>query len=97
MTELQQPFARFALNTSAEHEHYFSRNKLDENNTQQFNEMAAESLAKQKELESKDQIPFDDFLKQLFCAKLRFYQPHDYIRHPDITDRTRPAKIRASS
>ncbi|MFZ2312254.1 MAG: glutamate--cysteine ligase [Methylobacter sp.] len=66
MTRLQQPFARFALNTSAEHEHYFGLSKLDKNNTQQFNEMAAESLAKQKELESKDQIPFDDFLKRYF-------------------------------
>ncbi|MFA6052030.1 MAG: glutamate--cysteine ligase [Methylobacter sp.] len=66
MTRRQQPFARFALNTSAEHGHYFSLNKLDNNNTQQFNEMAAESLAKQQEIESKDQIPFDDFLKRYF-------------------------------
>jgi glutamate--cysteine ligase len=66
MTRLQQPFARFALNTSAEHAQYFKRNKLDENNSRQFNEMAAESLAKQQEIESKEQIPFDEFLKQYF-------------------------------
>ncbi|WP_432740495.1 glutamate--cysteine ligase [Methylobacter sp. G7] len=66
MTQLQQPFARFALNTSAEHAQYFKRNKLDKNNSRQFNEMAAESLVKQQEIESKDQIPFDEFLKQYF-------------------------------
>jgi glutamate--cysteine ligase len=66
MTQLRQPFARFALNTSAEHEQYFKHNKLDKANTQQFIEMATESLAKQQEIESKEQIPFDDFLKQYF-------------------------------
>ena len=67
MTQLRQPFARFALNTSAEHEQYFKRNTLDKATTQQFIEMAAESLAKQQEIESKAQIPFDDFLKQYFA------------------------------
>ncbi len=66
MSALRQPFARFALNISAEHEQYFKLNKLDKDNTQQFIEMAAESLAKQQEIESKYQIPFDDFLKQYF-------------------------------
>ncbi|MGZ8180601.1 MAG: glutamate--cysteine ligase [Methylobacter sp.] len=66
MTQLRQPFARFALNASAEHEQYFKRNKLDKSHAQRFNEMAAESLAKQQEIESKDQISFDDFLKRYF-------------------------------
>jgi glutamate--cysteine ligase len=66
MTQLRQPYARFALNASAEHEQYFKRNKLDEANTRQFIEMAAVSLAKQQEIESKEQIPFDDFLQQYF-------------------------------
>ena len=66
MSQLRQPYARFALNASAEHEQYFKRNKLDKNHAQQFIEMAAESLAKQQEIESKDQISFDDFLKRYF-------------------------------
>jgi glutamate--cysteine ligase len=66
MTQLRQPFARFALNTSAEHEQYFRLNQLDNLKAQQFNDMAAESLAKQQEIESKQQLPFDDFLKQYF-------------------------------
>ena len=31
--------------------------------------MAEQSLAKQKELEGKEQIPFDDFLKQYFSQR----------------------------
>ena len=69
MTQSRQAFSCFALNKSAEHARYFSLNKLNLNQTRQFNEMAEESLAKQKELESNAQIPFDDFLKQYFSQK----------------------------
>lgn len=66
MSQLHQPFARFALNTSSEHERYFKCNKLDGDTARQFNEMAAQSHIKQQEIESKPQIPFDDFLRQYF-------------------------------
>ncbi len=66
MRQLSQPFSRFALNISAQHEQYFKLNKLDTIKTRQFNEMATESQIKQQEIENKDQIPFDDFLKQYF-------------------------------
>jgi len=66
MTQLRQPFARFALNTSTEHGRYFKLNRLDDIKTLKFNDMAAESLAKQQEIESRKQLPFDDFLKQYF-------------------------------
>jgi glutamate--cysteine ligase len=66
MTQLRQPYARFALNASAEHGQYFKRNKLDEAHVQRFKEMAAESHDKQQEIESKDQVSFDDFLKIYF-------------------------------
>ncbi len=69
MTQTGQPFSCFALNKSAEHARYFSVNKLDKTHTQEFNDMAELSLAKQKEIESKEQIPFDDFLKQYFSQK----------------------------
>ena len=69
MTQIGQPYNRFALNKSAEHAHYFSVNKLDETHTKEFNEMTEISIAKQKKLESKAQIPFDDFLKQYFSQK----------------------------
>ena len=66
MAQTQQHFSSFALNKSAEHARYFNVNKLDKTHTQEFNDMAEQSLAKQKELEGKEQIPFDDFLKQYF-------------------------------
>jgi glutamate--cysteine ligase len=66
MAQLWQPFSRFAFNSSVEHAQYFKRNKLDQVKTRQFTEMAALSHAKQHEIESKEQIPFDDFLTQYF-------------------------------
>jgi len=69
MTQVGLPFSRFALNKSAEHARYFRQNKLDAAHEQTFTEMAELSLAKQKEIEGKEQIPFDDFLKQYFSQK----------------------------
>jgi glutamate--cysteine ligase len=69
MTQTQQTFGSFALNKSVEHARYFSVNRLDKTHTQEFNDLATLSLAKQKELESNKQIPFDDFLKRYFSQK----------------------------
>jgi glutamate--cysteine ligase len=66
MTQRHQPFSRFALNTSIEHEQYFKNNKLDTVKAQQFTEMAATSHVKQQEIESTEQLPFDEFLKHYF-------------------------------
>ncbi|NOT11549.1 MAG: glutamate--cysteine ligase [Methylococcaceae bacterium] len=67
MTELKQPFARFALNKSTEHLDYFKQHQLDQVTVEQFNEMAELSHAKQKAIESKEQLPFDQFLKNYFA------------------------------
>lgn len=66
MTALSQPFARFALNTSKQHDQYFKLNKLDQLKTLQFNDMVAESYINQQEIESQQQIPFEDFLTHYF-------------------------------
>ena len=66
LSETRQPFSRYAINKSAEHAQYFRQASLDDKLTQEFTEMAASSLAKQKELESKEQIPFDEFLTHYF-------------------------------
>ncbi|WP_081917932.1 glutamate--cysteine ligase [Methylobacter sp. BBA5.1] len=67
MGQQHQEFGCFSLNKSAEHEQYFRQRKLDDRNTAQFNELAEQSLAKQKEIESRDQLPFDEFLKHYFA------------------------------
>jgi glutamate--cysteine ligase len=66
MTRQQLPFAQFALNQSNEHARYFARNQLDTAHKQQFMEMAELSHAKQQQIESKDQVPFADFLECYF-------------------------------
>lgn len=75
MREQSQPFSRFALNTSAEHAHYFHVQPLDAETTAQFIAMAAESHAKQRDIENQPQRPFAEFLQRYFdqtCA-----QDHD--------------------
>ena len=67
MTQTGQPFSRFALAKSKEHEQYFKHNKLDKTLSDQFDEVANASLIKQHDIESKPQIPFDDFLAQYFA------------------------------
>jgi len=69
MRQNQQPFKRFAHQQSAQHAKALSADKLDEATRQRFIVMAAESLAKQHQLESKPQIPFDDFLQQYFAQQ----------------------------
>ncbi|MCD2448998.1 glutamate--cysteine ligase [Methylicorpusculum oleiharenae] len=69
MTDHKEAFACFAIRASAEHEKHFRKHHLDPKLTHTFNEMASQSLAKQRELEQKDQIPFDDFLAHYFAQK----------------------------
>jgi glutamate--cysteine ligase len=66
MTRLKRPFSRFALNKSAEHLDYFKRHQLNKSSEEQFLEMAELSHAKQIAIESKEQKPFDEFLKNYF-------------------------------
>jgi glutamate--cysteine ligase len=65
----QQPFSRFALTKSAEHAKEFSQSKLNQTDTQLFTQMAEQSLAKQQEIESTQQCPFDEFLAHYFSQK----------------------------
>ncbi|MGR9114898.1 MAG: glutamate--cysteine ligase [Gammaproteobacteria bacterium] len=69
MVERNQPFAPFALQTSAEHERYFRQQNLDQERTRDFMDMARISLAKQQEIENSDHLPFDEFLQCYFSQK----------------------------
>jgi glutamate--cysteine ligase len=72
MREQQQPFARFAFNTSAEHARYFQHQHLDDETTAQFVAMATASHAKQQIIEDQPQRPFAEFLQRYFdqtCSK----------------------------
>ena len=67
MTQTGQPFSRFALGKSKEHALYFKHNQLDKILSDQFDDIAKASLIKQHDIESKPQIPFEDFLAQYFA------------------------------
>ncbi|SJM94994.1 Glutamate--cysteine ligase [Crenothrix polyspora] len=69
MQQTRQPFARFGLQKSAEHAQFFKQRILDSETAEKFNQLAEQSLAKQKDIESKDSLSFDDFLKQYFSQK----------------------------
>ncbi|MGR8979700.1 MAG: glutamate--cysteine ligase [Gammaproteobacteria bacterium] len=69
MSRLRKPFARLALSTSAEHDRYFRSRQLPEGYRRQFIELAEQSLVKQKDIESKDHLSFDEFLENYFNQK----------------------------
>jgi len=62
-----QPFSKFAQTMSAQHAKGLSADPLDEVARKLFVDMAKESQSKQQQLESKPQIPFDDFLQHYFA------------------------------
>lgn len=69
MARQKENFGYFALRTSVEHAHYFRRHKLNESTKQKFIEMSKLSHVQQNEIERKDQLPFDEFLKHYFSQK----------------------------
>lgn len=66
MREMKKPFAGFALNQSAELAKIFAAQLLDDTTRQKFINLAAESHAKQRELEFAPQLPFEQFLTHYF-------------------------------
>ncbi len=69
MKSKQHPFGRFGLNTSEEHKLHFKQSKLGSDKTRYFYELAKMSHAKQKEIETADQLSFDQFLQNYFAQK----------------------------
>ncbi len=67
MRESDQEFGCFASNTSALHKHYFTAQPLDPHTQHQFEDMAANSLKKQTDLEAADTLSFDEFLTRYFA------------------------------
>ena len=62
-----QAFACFALQSSNAHAQYFKNHKLDDVRNREFLQLAEQSLSKQIEIETKDQLSFDDFLAHYFA------------------------------
>ncbi len=66
MRDTKKPFACFAVNQSAELAKIFAAQTLDESTRQKFMNLAAESHAKQRELEAAPSVPFEQFLTNYF-------------------------------
>jgi glutamate--cysteine ligase len=62
-----QPFSKYALAVSKENAQHFKNSHLDAATSKQFFDMAEQSQQKQREIESRAQLPFDQFLSQYFA------------------------------
>ncbi|HIB61856.1 MAG TPA: glutamate--cysteine ligase, partial [Methylococcaceae bacterium] len=66
MRRTQQPFARFAIEQSRRHEHFYRNQQLNKEESDMFTEMSTQSKKRLAEIETNDHISFDDFLAQYF-------------------------------
>ncbi|MEO1885206.1 MAG: glutamate--cysteine ligase, partial [Methylococcales bacterium] len=66
MRKTQQPFARFAIEQSRRHEHFYRNHQLNQEESDMFTEMSIQSKKRLAEIETNDHMSFDDFLAQYF-------------------------------
>lgn len=64
-----ESFVQFAMRLSNEHETYFKSWNMDPAIARRYEEMAADSLRQQAELEESDEEPFEDYLARYFAQK----------------------------
>lgn len=67
MANYRQSFDCFGLVKSREHAEFFRHRQPNVSTVKAFEQMAQQSLAKQTELESQPQLPFDQFLSHYFA------------------------------
>jgi glutamate--cysteine ligase len=67
MEEHDGSFFKFAMAQSIEHEKFFRRSPLTPTDVVVFDTIAADSIARQKDIEASDQIGFDEFLGNYFA------------------------------
>ncbi|MBM4208154.1 MAG: glutamate--cysteine ligase [Gammaproteobacteria bacterium] len=70
MRQGAQTFSDYALAKSAEHAACFQGKPADADFVQDFDRLAQQSIAKQAEMESQPQLPFDEFLTKYFSQQL---------------------------
>ncbi len=68
MRESKKPFAGFALNQSAKLAAFFAEQSLNDATRQEFITSVKDSHAKQSELETAPQLPFEEFLQRYFSG-----------------------------
>jgi len=68
MRETKLPFAKLVLSLSEKHELYFRDLDLDPSKTECLRRLATQSIKQQAELESRDDINFEEYLSRYFDA-----------------------------
>ena len=69
MRTQQIPYFRFALNQSIAHKGYFDEHPLPDRALAEYQRLAAESIARQVEVEAADEVDFDTFLEDYLAFK----------------------------
>lgn len=69
MLDSKETFSRYALRVSQQHEQLFRSQRLDASRRQFFERIANNSISRQVELETSDQLSFDRFLAQYFAQR----------------------------
>ncbi len=69
MRSRQLSFGRFGISSSQEHQLYFNDHHLDQHKREYFQELAVKSHQKQKQIETTDELPFQQFLYNYFSQK----------------------------
>ncbi len=67
MTEHKEEFYHFALRMSRQHQQWFAERPLEPAELAAFQQTAADSLEKQREIEQGDSISFETFMQQYFA------------------------------
>jgi len=67
MDQNKEEYYHFALRKSREHQQWFADRPLDDEQREQFESRARESIEKQQAIEAADVIPFETFLQDYFA------------------------------
>ena len=69
MQEANEPFGCYAMRKSQQQKEYFQKVELDSSRRKELEAEALKSLDAQQQLESAEQLPFDQFLKNYFAQR----------------------------
>ena len=67
MRAWSESFFEFAMRISRQHQLHFQDIDVSEDKIKLLTRLASESIRKQRELETTDDIPFDEFLRRYFA------------------------------
>ncbi|MEE9412057.1 MAG: glutamate--cysteine ligase [Methylococcales bacterium] len=70
MQAKNQSFGEYALQLSKAHQYYFNQLEIDQKKDQCFQKLTVDSIHKQQQIESQDNLSFESFLNKYFSQQL---------------------------